>query len=294
MRHLGRVHMGLATSALIAAWLVGCTPDGVNGDDDGSDHPDAGDAPDAEGGDTPCDMSGRWVAEQHVTSVALSADQNTTTWYYYEITQTGDAFTITKSLNCGLVVDGTTTVGIDDATLAALAGTENAGPGRQGTFALSGDHCEFQLDRSYNLRGANKNTFLLAVWQVGDPPKPLSDFPALPSAPPGMEDWDGDNMDGITLRSSLGNRYVCQRDWNEHSGTAPMFASQFGGDGVITVQWDSQEGISTQTPLLLRTTATPKPPGWSRYARAPGLPTDASDLEMCHAVQDLAAEIWPP
>jgi hypothetical protein len=281
-------------AAAAACSFVACNPDGVQGDDDGPDRPDAGDDSDAPVGDTPCDMSGRWIAEQHVTSVALGADQDTTTWYYYEITQEGDTFTITKGLNCGLVVDGTASVGIDDATLEALASMESAGPGRQGTFRESGGMCEFKLDRSYNLRGANKNTFLLDVWQVGDEPKPLSEFPALPTEPPGMEDWDGDNMHGITLRSGLGNRDACQRDWNEHEGTVPQFAAQFGGDGVITVTWDSQEGISDQTTPILRVTATPQPPGWARYARAPGLPEGGTDLELCQAVQDLAAETWPP
>ena len=57
-----------------------------------------------------CNLTGSWVAEQHVVSTALNTDQNTTTWYYYEIEQTGDTFTMTKVMNCGLVVDGTTTV----------------------------------------------------------------------------------------------------------------------------------------------------------------------------------------
>jgi hypothetical protein len=297
MRHLGSVLSMFAAAA--ACSFCACTPDGVEGDDDGGDDaPDANTGPDADVGDQPCSMAGRWIAEQHVVSTALGADQRTTTWYYYEIEQAAgsDTFTITKVNNCGLVVDGTTTVGLDDATLGALATNEAAGPGRQGTFKVSGDQCEFSLDRSYNLRGANKDTFLLDVWQVGDPPKPLSEFPALPTAPAGgMEDWEPDNMDGITLHAgTLGNRYVCQRDWNEHEGTAPQFAAKFGGDGVINVTWDGQEGISEQTTPFLRVTAAPKPGGWARYARAPNLPTGVSDLQLCKAVQDLAAETWPP
>lgn len=299
MRHGRRGNMraitSFATAGVLALTATGCPQDGVNGDDVSGDDIDAGGGGiDAEVGDTPCDMTGRWIAEQHTVSTALSTDQNTTNWYYYEITQEGDRFTVVDSLNCGFVVDGTTTVTLDDATLQALAGTENAGPGRQGTYAVSGDSCAFSFDRTYNLRGANKNTFLLDVWDVGDPAKPLSEFPALPSAPPGMEDWDGDNMDGITLRSGLGNRYVCQRDWNEHSGTTPQFASQFGGDGVIVVKWDSQEGISNQTSPILRTTASPKGDGWSRYARVgDNLTIGATDLATCRNVQQLAQQMWP-
>jgi len=302
-----RIQLGLLMSATLAATGVtlglgatGCERDGVNGSDGFDAAADAGDTgPDADVGDQPCNMTGRWIAEQHVTSTALSSNQNTTTWYFYEFTQTGDRFTAVKSMNCGLVVDGTTTVTLDDATLGALAKNELAGPGRGGTFKLSNDQqsCEFQLDRMYNLRGANKAMYLTDSWNVGDPDKPLSEFVPLPSAPPGMEDWDGDNMHGITLRSGLGNRYVAQRDYNEHSGRVPTFAAQFGGPGVISVAWDSQEGISTQTPPILRISATPAGNGWARYARADTTLTvvdtgPTPELDTCRNVQLLAMQVW--
>ena len=281
--------------------LVGaCSSDGVTGSDGvdaGADAPMVG--PDANVGANPCDMTGTWIAEQHTTSTALGSDQNTTTWYYYQITQSGDRFTVVDQLNCGLVVDGTTTVTLDDATLEALAPQEFAGEGRAGSFKPSADgqHCDFSFDRMYNLRGADKATYLTAAWKVGDPPKPLSAFPAMPTSPPGMQDWDKDNMDGITLRSGLGNRYVAQRDYNEHAGTVPQFAAQFGGSGVIDVKWDSEEGISTQTSPLLRVTATPKGDGWARYARADTTLTVVKTgahpaLDTCRNVQQLAKSTW--
>jgi hypothetical protein len=286
-------------ATLVAACVTSaCAPDGVLGDDDGAGGPDGGGPTiDADVGDSPCDMTGIWIAEQHTISIALATEQHTTNWYYYSIEQDGEAFTIVDALNCGFVVDGTTTVTLDDATLAALAPQEFAGPNRGGTFreGAGGTTCEFSLDRQYNLRGANKATYLTDHWQVGDPPKALNTFPALPSAPPGMEDWDGDNMDGITLRSGLGNRYVAQRDFNEHTGTAPTFAAAFGGEGVVSVIWDSQEGISMQTPPLLRTTATPEGMGWARYARVGDRleVVDGDPLQTCRNVQVLAQEVWP-
>jgi hypothetical protein len=278
-----------------------CNPDQVLADDDGVTSGDGGhQGPDANTGNGPCDMTGVWVAEQHTVSSALGADQNTTNWYYYAITQSGDAFTVTDSLNCGFVVDGTTTVTLKDATLEALAGTENAGPNRKGTFKLAGDGqtCDFAFDRTYNLRGANKATYLTDVWNVGDPPKPLSMFPDLPKAPPGMEDWDADGKDGFTLSTGIGDRYAAQRDWNEHSGNVPAHSAEFGGNGVITVLWDSQEGISDQTPVILRTSSTPKGNGWARYARVDDRLTlvttgDHPKLETCRNVQSLAQQIWP-
>jgi hypothetical protein len=294
---------GVPLRSIIAAALLvlaGCEKDGVNGSDGFDASSDAGPTgPDADVGEQPCNMTGRWIAEQHTTAIALGSPQNTTTWYFYEFTQTGDAFTATRSMNCGLVVDGSTTVTLDDATTETLAINELAGPGRAGTFRLSndGNSCEFVLDRMYNLRGANKAMYVTNVWNVGDPPRPLSDFPTLPTAPPGMEDWDGDNMHGITLRSGLGNRYVSQRDWNQHSGRVPTFAAQFGGDGVISVEWDTQEGISTQTSPLLRVTATPDGNGWARYARADDTLTvidtgEHPELDTCRNVQQLASQIW--
>lgn len=290
---------GLLRVLTVAVMVSGCEQDGIAGSDGvDSGAADGPSGPDADVGEQPCDMTGRWIAEQHTVSVALGANQNTTNWFYYEITQDGDRFTATKALSCGFVVDGTTTVTLDDATLRSLAEQEMAGPGRGGTFTLSNDgqSCEFVLDRMYNLRGASKAMYLTSAWSVGDPDKPLSEFPALPTAPPGMEDWDTDSMDGITLRSGLGNRYVAQRDYNEHSGRVPTFAAEFGGQGVIAVVWDSQEGISTQTAPLLRTTATPAGNGWARYARADDLTVVESGpdaaLETCKNVQTLAAMTW--
>src|SRR5688572_19222000 len=137
----------------VSILVSGCEQDGIAGSDGvdagGDDGPSG---PDADVGDQPCDMTGRWIAEQHTVSVALGANQNTTNWYFYEFTQTGETFTATKALNCGFVVDGTTTVTLGDATLKSLAETEFAGPGRSGTFRPSqdGQSCEFKLDRQYN------------------------------------------------------------------------------------------------------------------------------------------------
>lgn len=296
---LGRtLPCALATIGL----LVGCASDGVVGDDGNGSDPDAaiGGGPDVEVPATACNMTGRWIVEQYTVSTALNADQTSLNWFYYDITQSGDRFTIERGLNCGFVVDGTTTVTLNDDTLSVLARDENAGPGRQGTFAEinGGSECQFDLDRTYNLRGADKAQYLLDHWTIGDAPKPLDQFPELPDAPPGMEDWDNDGMDGITLQSGLGERYVAQRDWNAHSGVVPAFATSFGGDGVIVVKWDTQEAVSDQTSPILRIGATPKGDGWARYARVDDqlevVETGANpELGTCRRVQQLASQTWP-
>jgi hypothetical protein len=307
-----RVALQLAVT-LALAFVAGCPPeDGIRGDDGlpvGS-QPDADpSAPDAMpmiDGMTPaapCDMTGRWIAEIHTVSTAsIGGDQLTTNWFYFQISQTGDRFTLDKALHCGFVVSGTTSVALGDATTEALAANEYAGPGRQGTFKPTADNsrCEFSMDRMYNIRGANKAMYLTSLWNVGDPPKALTTFPQLPKVTPGIEDWDGDGMHGITLTTGLGPRYVAQRDWNEHLGTVAQFATEFGGEtgeGKLTVKWDSQEAVSDQTSPILRITASPKGDGWSRFARADGRLTvvesgERADLRTCRNVQQLARDIW--
>jgi hypothetical protein len=293
---------GLAVALAIPLALAGCPEDGIRGDDglpvvaDGGI--DATPAPDADP-NRPCDMTGAWVAELHTVS-EYSGDQRTTNWFYFEFGQEGDRFTATKTLHCGFVVEGTVNVRLSDATLGALASQEFAGPGRQGTFKVgtAADTCDFSFDRQYNIRGANKARFLTDVWTVGMPARPLAEFPALPTTPAaGMEDWDGDRADAITLKVTgiiSGDRLVAQRDWNEHAGTVPQFSTDFGAnDGRLTVKWDSQEAVSPNTPLLLRATAVPKGDGWSRFARSEGrLTPGASDVETCKQVQVLAGTIW--
>lgn len=251
-------------------------------------------APDGSGGAGKCDFSGRWIVAQTTFSTALSATQTAVNWFYHEVSQSGDTFTIDYSLSCGFRVTGTTTVGLPDATLVALA-ERSSSVGRQGTFSDLGDGtCALSVDRIYDIRGANMDMYLRDHWSVGDTPIALGDLPALPENG-ALEDWDNDNMHGITMQTGLGNRFVGQRDWNEHAGVVPYGADRFGGEGVVTVTWDGQESVSTQTPLILHTTSTPQNPGRASYARVGSelviIPGDL--LRSCKNVQRLALELFP-
>jgi hypothetical protein len=280
-----------------------CASDGVRGDDGLPIVSDA--AADAVPGidadpNRPCDMAGAWIAEVHtISSSMLGGDQNTTNWFYFEFSQDGESFTATRTLHCGLLVEGSVTVRLSDATLGAIAAQEFAGPNRKGTFkpGAAADTCDFSFDRQYNIRGADKARFLTDLWTVGSPPKELTTFPALPiTTEGGMEDWDGDGKPAISLNVTgfvSGTRLVAQRDWNEHAGTVPAFATRFGGDGVLAVRWDSQEAVSPETtPNILEQTASPKGDGWSRFARAEGLTLGSDDTQTCKNVQVLAGQIW--
>ena len=232
---------------------------------------DAALPPPGDGGATgSCDLSGRWIEVQVTRATALGAAQKATNWFFHEISQDGDDFTITRSLSCGLKVTGTTTVTLSDATMEAIAKRASTSTGRTGSFAPTADgKCAFVLHRGYTLYGATPGPFLTDHWKNGDPDKELDSFPPLPaSADEGMEDWDADGKEGITLSTGLGPRYVAQRHWTSEQGMVPQgFDDRFGGDGVVVVTYDAQEKVSTQTSPLLQTGSTPINPGYSHFLR---------------------------
>ena len=269
----GATHMRDARSLLIVLFLAGTWPGSGCAEDAGGqpDGPlDAGTdptGPDATGADghdeepAVCDMNGTWVVVHHTINTALGAMQVASNYYYYEITQDGDDFTADKSLACGFVSRGTTDVSLPDKTTSELA--RRTPQGRTGSFKLNeaADGCELIFDRDYVVRGADEDRFLNDLWQRGDPPISLNDLPLPANEAEDMEDWDEDGFEGITLLTGLGDRYVAQIDWNEYLGSVPPNSDQFGGKGVIDVDYDSREMVSSQTTDLLRISATPLPPG---------------------------------
>jgi len=284
--------------------VAGCPSGGAHHTDSGMDATAEGDASDGamppDAAVDPCDATGAWIVEEHRPYMGAGSSFFVTHWYFYRITDHGSRFAIDESLNCGFAGDlSSVAPSLSDATLATLVTNEVAGPGGGGSFApsASGATCELTLDRMYDIRGAKRTTYLTNTWQVGDAAKPLADFVALPTVAPDMEDWDADVYRGITLHTSLGNRYVAQRDWHEHAGTVPQLSTNFGGDGVIVVAWEIQESVSTETTVLLRTSPTPNGNAWARYARIDPALVVATGVnaarDTCLAVQDLAAQTWP-
>jgi hypothetical protein len=249
-----------------------------------------GNAPPA---DRPCDLSGEWIL-QHVTrNSALGAVQTATNWHYHRIAQQGDRFTITKSVDCGFAVRGTTDASLSDATLEAIAVRSPNATGVAGTSALAADGrgCTLAFDRAYSIRGADRVRFLESVWKVGDPPKDLSEFALPTSAANGMEDWDDDGHEGVTQTTGFGERYGMQLDWNAVHGQAPLHPMEFGGEGTLALDYDARESIAAETPALLQTTGTPMPPGYAFMARVDGeLEASAAQgtLQFCKQVQALS------
>lgn len=242
-----------------------------------------------------CDLSGSWVAQHNTRNEALGAPLLATNWSYHRIEQDGDHFTIVESFDCGYVVRGITDVSLSDATLEAMALQASAAVGTQGTFApaADGEACDFSFDRIYSLRGADRARFLDAVWSVGDAPKELDQFNMPTNAADGMEDWDNDGHEGITQLTGIGDRYLAQLDWHAFHGRVPQHTGQFGGDGVIAVDYDVREAMSQETPALLRTSSTPMPPGFGFMVRGDDtLPAQGAhrELETCKRVQAIAIQ----
>jgi hypothetical protein len=273
-----------------------------------SEHEDAG-APDAggDGGSTDaraaCDLRGTWIDQHSTHNTALGALQIATNWSYHRIEQDGDRFRIVDSLDCGYVVRGTTDVSLADATLEAMALYSTNAVGTEGTFAptADGENCELAFDRIYVIRGANKQRFLDAVWQIGDPPKELDAFDLPRNAMEGMEDWDEDGHEALTQLTGLGDRYTAEIDWHAMRGQVPQHSDRFGGEGVISVDYDGRESVSAETPPLLQASSVPMSPGYGYLARVDRElrvveDGDHPELQTCKNVQALAVEMFgdPP
>lgn len=293
--------MKASPTFLRTVWFV-CLIAACGGDDDGGNASDAAASDTDSGADdagtrdaqlgAACDLSGHWIAQHNTRNEALGAPQLATNWSYHQIEQDGDQFTIVASFDCGYVVRGITDVSLSDATLDAMARMASAAVGTRGTFAptADGEACEFSFDRIYSIRGADKARFLDAEWSVGDAPKELDLFTMPTNAADGMEDWDNDGHEGVTQLTGLGDRYLAQLDWHAFRGRVPQHSSQFGGEGVVAVDYDVRESISQQTPALLRTSSTPMSPGYGFMARGDNTLQGLAPLETCKRVQALAVQ----
>lgn len=288
--------LGLASAlAVCAVVLTACGDDGPAAGAGGSAGTSSGSGGGGEdGGDSgpACDLSGAWLTQHHTTNTALGAPQVSTSWNYHRIEQDGDGFTIVRSFDCGYVVRGTTDVSLSDAALEATARMSSTGSGTLGSFkqTTDGESCDLSFDRIYAIRGANRAMFLDAVWMVGDAPKELGEFPMPTSAADGMEDWDEDGHEGLTQLTGIGDRYTAQIDWHSYEGQVPAHRSQFGGMGVISVDYDLREVVSDETPPLLRTSSSPVPPGYGFMARVAQPLDEDEPLELCRSVQGMAVE----
>jgi len=259
-----------------------------------------------------CDLTGIYIAEQETQNATLGTGTAIArNWYYYEIRDDGDRFTVTRGWDCGFETGGITSVALFPETTASLV-LRNRQDGvidasidpplveapRTGYYRPSRDpdKCELYMDRWWWIRGASVD--LLPPrdeYQELDVPD-MQERKPLPTkkAPEGQEDWDGDGNPGIALevfKPLRGQRHVVQRDWNEVGPfMVPDGASRFIGP----VAFNNQETVLEASSPLLNVGSRPLDEGHTiRFIRVEEkAPTDLDEfVAYCTKVAETFTEM---
>jgi hypothetical protein len=223
---------GLVAACALGLW-VGCGPTNVvKKFSAGPDDRDGGTGGDGDGGsdyvsmasDPACDMTGVWLVRQ--TNFASSlVDTTGGNWYYLEIEQTGDAFEVVDSFECGFQIFSPAASIVMSEKTEMLLSLVNSQVGRKGTMKRAGARCDFSMQRFWSLRGVGEEYVPGGRFDTRD----IDEVEAVAPLPTkgnqaGAIDQDEDGKPGITMK--IGNddeRYAVQRDWLEWfscSGTA--------------------------------------------------------------------------
>lgn len=233
-----------------------------------------------------CDLSGIWIAEQEtLNSVLVSGLATARNWFYYEIEDEGDRFTVQRGWDCGFDTTGLTTVALFPETIKSLA-LRNRQEGvldattdpplvaapRTGIYRPSRNPevCELYMDRWWWIRGADPK-YLPERSQYGE--LDIADMEALAKlptkdAPEGQQDWDSDGKPGIAIevfKPLRGQRHVIQRDWNE---IGPFFVPDGAQKFLGPISFNNQETVLDASSSLLATGSTPRDEGHTiRFVR---------------------------
>lgn len=249
-----------------------------------------------------CDLSGVWFGSLATKSIAatLGATAMTNNFFYIEIDDHGDDFTITRSFDCGFEVCRATTVVLTDEQVYELSrrnrmdGNVDETKGlkvaaRTGVYKPSAEgECEFSLERWWSIRGASVEDSLPArgAYSTTTIPDMMAAKPLPPptASADAVNDWDNDGKPGITLNSVgvlSGWRTVSLRDWNEIQATAVLDGAK---DFTVPAQFDSEEVLFDASKDFLRTGATPAVDGHSmRFVRlSDTAPTGSRDAEIAY------------
>jgi hypothetical protein len=223
-----------------------------------------------------CDVTGFWAVREttYLRDKVFNAIQVSSNWYLYEIAQTGDTFTLTASLDCGVHVTGSATIDYPAATKQALIwqnaqdGSDPSRGPRSGTSSAASGGCEVTMGPWYFVRGVTTDYLPKSF---GAAP-PLSALPALPTVsdpvggdvfPSGATDPTTNGIPGFgTLVSGLapGERYSAQRSTTSFAGGTHVAASAM--TIVVGGTFDVDENVLRvtecgQTCSLLTTLAVP-------------------------------------
>jgi hypothetical protein len=218
----------------------------------------------------PCNLTGLWMVRQTTFSMAVGVTTSNANWYYQEFAQTGDKVEVVDHFDCGMAVAANVTAKVSAATEKALS-LHNIQIGRKGTLKTNGAHCEFELEKWWNVRGASEETYLpMGHFDKRDIPD-LQKQIALPTEdmPAGQEDWEADGHPGITLLlGSNGERYSVQRDW---------------------IRWFSCNGLSSDDPVC-------KPDNAKKYGLSSAKPLEKfvvrADFNNEEAILGANSPLW--
>jgi hypothetical protein len=221
--------------------------------------------------------------------------QKNSTWYFFEVTQQGDAFTIARGMWCGETTTGDATINFSTGTTNAIREHMEVG-GRRGIYRVSGAACALELERTYTVTGVRSAATYLPGAVL--PPGRIESLPELASLPPlptklsdpAAEDWDGDGKAGvqyIITDSPLGSgiRHAVQRAWNAAAGETPQAADDFR----IPATYDFEEVALEAVPVLFASTAVPRKgaPNQMRWKRVAKDFEQSDAASTCRAVREL-------
>jgi hypothetical protein len=247
-------------------------------------------APPASAG--PCDMSGRWLGTVHYVTDALGQLQYSHTYLYYEIRQTGTAFTVSKGLHCGddAVGAGDFAATVDLSGSWAGTMTRVQHMGRAGTSEEVSGGCQIALDKWYTVRGATIPHYLDPSTTLPTAEEPASD------AAPGWEDWDMDGNPGVTGAISgvvSGKIFTAPRQWTQMSGMVPDLASSVR----LSLMWDQEQNVMSYdgSPLLASSAVRAADPTlhFSQFVRLQDGQAVGDDAAICATVVELAPTLTP-
>lgn len=239
-----------------------------------------------------CDLSGRWIVTERATSVAAGAKQINLTWFYVELTQRGDAFTMSKTLLCG----GSTksppgelvSIVMDDSPAWPAYQKYTNYDGRKGTSVKSGAGCDLTVESAALVRGAT-----VSAYKDPSAALPTAEQKASGSSP-GWEDWDEDGKPGVTMNVPTVNAklYTAFRTVTNYKGSIAANSSRFQLD---TFEWEQKRVVygSSADPItaqLINTAASRSPAAGHNFVEFARLAPDqatGSDDEICDAIREL-------
>jgi hypothetical protein len=235
----------------------------------------------------PCDMTGRWLGTVHYVTDALGQLQYSHTYLYYEIQQTGSAFTVSKGLHCGDDAlgagDFAATVDLRGSWPGTMARVQHMG--RAGASEEVSGGCQVSFDKWYTVRGATLPHYLDPSTTLPTAEEPASD------STPGWEDWDMDGNPGVTGVISgvvSGKIFTAPRQWTQISGTVADVTSLIR----LPLMWDQEQNVMSVdgSPLLTSTAvrAADAALHFTQFARLQDGEAVGDDAAICAAIVQLA------